>query len=212
MKARLAQLWFRLHTSYWFVPGVLACAAAALAAALIAGDARVQARELGWLGRFAITGAEGARVLLSTIAGAAITVAALVFSITMVVLNMASAQFGPRLLRNFMRHNATQLVMGMFVGTFLYCLLTLAAVATESGTTFVPQFAVAGGLVLGVVAFALLIYFFHHVSVFVQAARIVHDVATDLESALRSNFPERRNRGSRLSGAGTKSTATTPHC
>jgi len=191
MKARLVQLWFRLRTSYWFVPGVLAGAAAALAAVLISGDAAVQVREIGWLGRFAITGPEGARTLLSTIASAAITVAALVFSITMVVLNMASAQFGPRLLRNFMRHNATQIVMGIFVGTFLYCLLTLAAVTTNSGRTFVPQFAVAGGVLLGVVAFALLIYFFHHVSVFVQAERIIHDVARDLEHALRSSFPER---------------------
>lgn len=191
MKTKLAHFWFRLHTSYWFVPGVLAVSAAALAAMLISGDAAVQAREVRWLGRFAITGPEGARALLSTIASAAITVAALVFSITLVVLNMASAQFGPRLLRNFMRHNATQLVMGTFVGTFLYCLLTLAAVATESGNTFVPQFAVAGGLALGVVAFGLLIYFFHHVSVFVQAGRIIHDVAGDLEHALKSSFPER---------------------
>lgn len=191
MKTYLLRLWLGLRTSYWFIPGALAAIAAALAVALIATDVVIQGRELSGLGRFATVGPEGARTLLSTIASAAITVAALVFSITMVVLNMASAQFGPRLLPNFMRQKATQLVMGVFVGTFLYCLLTLAAVTSEAGRTFVPQFAVAGGLVLGVLAFMLLIYLFHHISVFVQAARIIDDVASGLEHALRSSFPER---------------------
>ncbi|MCG6876108.1 MAG: DUF2254 domain-containing protein [Betaproteobacteria bacterium] len=197
MRTHLLRLWLGLRTSYWFIPGLLAVVAAALAATLIAVDVAVQGRELAGLGRFAMVGPDGARTLLSTIASAAITVAALVFSITMVVLNMASAQFGPRLLPNFMRQKATQLVMGVFVGTFLYCLLTLAAVTSESGRTFVPQFAVAGGLLLGVLAFMLLIYLFHHVSVFVQAARIIDDVASDLEQALQANFPERLEDGQR---------------
>lgn len=134
---------------------------------------------------------EGARSLLATIAGSAITVAGLIFSITMVVLTMASAQFGPRLLRNFMMHNATQLVLGTFLATFVYCLVVLAAVRGGPDGAFVPQTAVAAGLVLGVSGFALLIYFFHHVSVFVQAPGIIESVASSLEATLRAEFPER---------------------
>jgi hypothetical protein len=92
MKARLLQLWSRLSTSYWFVPGLITVAAAALAVALVRGDAAAQARGIAGLDRFELTGPEGARALLSTIAASAITVAALVFSITMVVLNTAAAQ------------------------------------------------------------------------------------------------------------------------
>jgi uncharacterized membrane protein len=191
MSARVQRVWVRLRTSYWFVPGLLVGAAAALAAALISGDAAVQARGIAGLDRIDLTGPEGARILLSTIAGSAITVAALVFSITMVVLSTASAQFGPRLLRNFMRHNATQVVMGVFVGTFVYCLITLAAVRSDAGHEFVPQSAVAGGLALGVLAFALLFYFIDHVSRFVQATHVIADVARGLERAVRSSFPER---------------------
>ncbi len=191
MKARILQRWARVRTSYWFVPGLLVAAASALAAALIAGDAAVQTRGIAGLDRIDLTGPEGARALLSTIAGSAITVAALVFSITMVVLSTASAQFGPRLLRNFMRHNATQVVMGTFVGTFVYCLITLAAVRADADRLFVPQSAVAGGLVLGVLAFALLFYFIDHVSRFVQAGHVIDDVARSLERALRRSFPER---------------------
>jgi uncharacterized membrane protein len=191
MKARLLQLWSRLRKSYWFAPSLIALAAAALAAGLVSGDVAVQTRSIAGLDRFELTGPEGARALLSTIASSAITVAALVFSITMVVLNMASAQFGPRLLTNFLSHNATQVVLGTFVGTFAYCLVALAAVRSEAGRAFVPQTAVAGGLVLGIVAFALLIYFIHHVSRFVQTAHVVDDVARSLESALCATFPER---------------------
>jgi uncharacterized membrane protein len=191
MKARLLQLWSRLRKSYWFVPGLISFAAAALAVALVWGDAEVQARGVAGLDRFELTGPEGARALLSTIAASAITVAALVFSITMVVLNMASAQFGPRLLPNFLSHNATQVVMGTFVGAFAYCLVTLAAVRSEAQHVFVPQTAVAGGLALGILAFALFIYFIHHVSQFVQTAYVIDDVARGLESAFRATFPQR---------------------
>ncbi len=161
------------------------------ALALVAGDAAAQARAIAGLHRFELTGPEGARALLSTIASSAITVAALVFSITMVVLNMASAQFGPRLLANFLRHNATQVVLGTFVGAFAYCLVALAAVRSDDDAVFVPQTAVAGGLALGVAAFALLIYFINHVSRFVQTAYVIDDVARGLESALRETLPQR---------------------
>jgi uncharacterized membrane protein len=194
MKARLLQLWSRLRKSYWFVPGIITVAAVALAVGLVSGDVAVQARAIAGLDRFELTGPEGARALLSTIASSAITVAALVFSITMVVLNMASAQFGPRLLTNFLSHNATQVVLGTFVGTFAYCLVALAAVRSDAGDAFVPQTAVAGGLVLGILAFALLIYFIHHVSRFVQTAYVIDDVARGLESALRETLPRRADK------------------
>ena len=67
-------------------------------------------------------GAEGARAVLSVIASSMITVAGVVFSITIVALTLASSQFGPRLLRNFMRDTANQVVLGTFIATFLYCL------------------------------------------------------------------------------------------
>ncbi|MFZ6044315.1 DUF2254 family protein, partial [Vibrio natriegens] len=65
-------------------------------------------------------------VLISTIASSMITVAGVVFSMTMVVLSLASSQLGPRLLRNFIRDPVTQVGLGIFTSTFLYCLLVLA--------------------------------------------------------------------------------------
>ncbi|HUE89746.1 MAG TPA: DUF2254 family protein, partial [Vicinamibacterales bacterium] len=73
-------------------------------------------------------GPEGARAVLSTIAGSMITVAGVSFSITIVALTLASQQFGPRLLRNFLRDVGNQIVLGTFVSIFIYCLLVLRTV------------------------------------------------------------------------------------
>jgi hypothetical protein len=101
-------------------------------------------RDFGWLYTF---GPEGARAVLSAIAGSMITVAGLTFSITMLTLQLASSQFGPRLLRNFMADRGNQIVLGTFIATFGYCLLVLRTVRGIEGSSFVPHIAVAfGGL------------------------------------------------------------------
>ena len=98
-------------------------------------------REFGWLYTF---GPEGARAILSAIASSMITVAGLTFSITMLTLQLASSQFGPRLLRNFMRDRGNQVVLGTFIATFVYCLLVLRTVRGTEEASFVPH--VVGGV------------------------------------------------------------------
>lgn len=199
MKIRLVRYWEELRASYWFVPGLMATAAAALATGIIYFDWLVHVGRVRVLDRLylIVTDPSGARIVLSTIAGSAITVAGVVFSITVVVLNMAAAQFGPRLLRNFMEEAGTQRVLGIFVGAFIYCVIVLSAMRSEGGQVFVPQYAVAVGILLGVSSFAALIYFIHHVSVFIQAPRIIDNVATGLERSFRTSFDERRPGGLR---------------
>lgn len=114
MKIRLLAAWEDVRSSYWFVPAAMALAALVLSFITIAIDRRVQydwVREVGfiWSG-----GAEGARSLLSTVTGSVITVAGVVFSITLTALSLASQQLGPRLLRNFMRDTGNQIVLGTF--------------------------------------------------------------------------------------------------
>lgn len=191
MKIRLIRYWEQARDSYWFVPGMMSFGAVALAAGLGYLDTTAQAHELPALGTLYLAGPSGARAVLSTIAGSAITVAGVVFSITVVVLSMASAQFGPRLLRNFMEHGGTQFTLGTFIGTFIYCLLVLSAVRSDGGHVFVPHISFGAGVLLGVVSFLVLIYYVHHVSIFIQAPRIIDDVVRNLEYALRASFPER---------------------
>ncbi len=118
MKTKLLSLWESVHTSFWFLPTVMAIAAVGLSVGMVRLDRSVSVdtpllREFLYPG-----GAEGARLVLSTIAGSMITVAGVTFSITIVALTLASSQFGPRLLRSFMADKGNQVVLGTFVGTF----------------------------------------------------------------------------------------------
>ena len=135
-------------------------------------------------------GPEGARAVLSTIAGSMITVAGVTFSITIVALTLASQQFGPRLLRNFLRDFGNQVVLGTFVSTFLYCLLVLRTVRGSDDAEFVPHVAVTVGVALAMVSLGVLIFFIHHVATSIQASRIIANVAEDLEAAVERLFPE----------------------
>jgi uncharacterized membrane protein len=136
-------------------------------------------------------GPEGAMTLLSTIAGFMITIAGVMFSITIVVLTLASAQFGPRLLGNFLRDRGNQVVLGTFVATVLYCLLVLRTIHVNSPGEYTPYWGTLVGLVLAVCSLGMLIYFMHHIAVSIQAPNLITVVYGELEKAMTRLFPER---------------------
>lgn len=181
--------WDRLRSSFWFLPTGMAITAAALAFALVAVD---RSTPTDWLLDQAWVytgGADGASAVLQTIAGSMITIAGVVFSLTLVALSLASSQFGPRLLRNFMRDTTNQVVLGTFVSTFLYCLLVLRTIRHDTEALFVPHVAVTFGLVFALASLWVLIYFIHHVSTSIQADSVIARVAHDLTDALEEQFP-----------------------
>ena len=143
-------------------------------------------------GRFRVIfsgSSESARSILSAISGAMINVAGTVFSITLVVLTLASSQFGPRLLRNFMYKRINQVVLGSFASTYLYCLLVLNAVKGSDDFTFVPNISVLFALFLAVINIVLLIVFIHSVSVSIQTSQVVKSIGEDFEHACDNIFP-----------------------
>lgn len=169
----------------------MAGAAGALSFALIKIDSRLGAetvRDLEWLYTF---GPEGARAILSAVASSMITVAGLTFSITMLTLQLASSQFGPRLLRNFMRDRGNQIVLGTFTATFIYCLLVLRTVRGVEGSSFVPHLAVAFGVLLALASIAVLIYFVHHIATAIRIETLLARLADETHAAVDSVYPER---------------------
>lgn len=196
MKLRLARNLEQLNSSYWFFPTLMAVGAILTAAGMIYLDRLSQSPGAFFNNGFFVISPSGARSLLSTVSSSAISVTGVVFSITILVLSMASAQFGPQLLGNFMQHRGTQVVLGAFVGTFVYCLIVLSAVRNDEMLVFVPNLSVGLGLLLGILSFGLLIYFIHHVSVFIQASRVISDVGERMEASVSRAFPE-RDSGSR---------------
>jgi len=148
----------------------------------------VQTEAFPWLYQ---GGPDGARALLSAVAGSMVTVAATVFSITIVALQLAATNFGPRLLRNFMRDRGNQIVLGTFIATFLYCLMVMRRVYGEDYDAFVPHISVTVGIVLSFASISVLIYFIHHASTIIQASHVIADVVTDLDKAIERLFPEK---------------------
>src|SRR5260370_6539428 len=109
-----------LRTNLWLVPGIEVLAAIALFAITLSLDRAAYHNGFG-LPSWIISGsADAARRILAALAAAIITVVGVVFSILLVTLNLASTQFGPRMLRNFIRDRGTQLTLGSFVATFVY--------------------------------------------------------------------------------------------
>jgi uncharacterized membrane protein len=180
-----------LLDTYWFLPSLVTTGAIGLALLLIAVD-RATSQTRPWLEWAYGGGADGARALLSAVAGSTITVVSVTFSVLVVALTVSSEHFGPRLLRTFMRDRPAQLVLGTFMGTFAYCLIVLRTVQGEGErlTWFVPHLAVAGAIALALVSVGALIYYVHHVATSMQVAEITKRLALDLERTIDRLYPD----------------------
>ena len=139
-----------------------------------------------WLGS---GDAEGARVLLSTVAGSMITVAGVTFSMTLIAVSHAGAQLGPRTLSNLLRDRGNQVTLGVFTATFLYCLLMLRAVDASEETSFVPRLGVLLALVLSIASVGVLIYFVHHVPRTIHATDVVARIGRRLREGIEATRP-----------------------
>jgi len=192
---RLLSVWDLLRGSFWFLPSVMAAGAVFLSFGAVQLDAAMEADAYGRFEFIYLFGPEGARAILSAVATSMITVAGLTFSITMLTLQLASSQFGPRLLRNFMRDRGNQLVLGTFISTFVYCLLVLRTVKGVEGASFVPHLAVAIGVLLAVASLAVLIYFIHHTASSIRIETLLASLAEETAATIDRLFPERLGHG-----------------
>ncbi len=188
----------RLRERFWFVPATICVLAVLLAELLMALDEVVNIETFpGWLNAIIYrVGESGSRDILGGIAAASLGVAGTTFSITMAVLALTSSSYGPRLVRNFMADRGNQIVLGVYVATFLYCLLVLRSVRTlgdptvEGGTVFVPHLAVNVAVLLAMLNVAVLVYFIHHISDSIQISTLAGSLRSDLRSTVDRLFPE----------------------
>lgn len=176
---RLRNLWQQLIGSYWFIPTACVIIGILLAPLLVTIDQyfdRETVREI----TFAFTGNDdAARAIMTAIAGAVLGVAGTTFSITIAVLSMASSQFGPRLLRNFLTDTPNQFVLGAFIGTFSYSLLVLKSIHKYDVAFGVPQLAVTFAIIMAIICALLLVYFVQHMVHAIQASHVIQDASND---------------------------------
>lgn len=178
-----------IRYSLWFLPAIIITGAVVLAVAAIALDSRLD-REilLRWPWLFNTSG-DGARSLLTAVASAMITVAALTFSITVLVLSLGASQYTPRVIRTFMGNRLTQTVLGVLVGVFAYCVIVMRA-AQSAGETPVPSIAVSVAVVLALTGVGFLVFFLHHIASSIQASTIVSSVAAETIDTIDGLFPD----------------------
>jgi uncharacterized membrane protein len=187
--ARLRAVWpewqrEELRTNLWLVPTILIVGALGLFVLTLRLD------RAAYDGRFRIPSwvisgsADAARQLLTSIAASVITVVGIVFSITIVTLTLASTQFGPRMLRNFIRDRGTQLTLGTFVATFVYCVVVLVSIGPGGRGEFVPHISITAAFGLVLIDLAVLIYFIHHIATQIQLPQVIAGIARDLAQAV----------------------------
>ncbi|HEV2079552.1 MAG TPA: DUF2254 domain-containing protein [Allosphingosinicella sp.] len=190
MKRLFSRLFDAVRASYWFLPSVMAVLAIVLGAVMVwldAGPGTGLLSELGWYQK---AKPDGAHQVLSTIAGSMITVAGVVFSITIVAIAYAASQYGPRILTNFMSDRGNQVTLGTFIATFVYCLVVLRTIRGGDGDAqFVPQMAVMVGLLLALCSIAVFIYFIHHVPNSIHINNVVAQIGRQLIDGVQERFP-----------------------
>jgi uncharacterized membrane protein len=209
MNNKLAPLIEKTQSSFWFVPSLMILLSFIVAAVTVYIDVIHTQNNTNSLAFLYATDVDAVRSLLSTIAAAMITVTSIAFSITIVVLTLASSQFGPRLMRNFMMDKGTQTVLGTFISTFLFCIIIFCAISFKAPYVFKPGVTVAVAMTMTCFSVCMLIYFIHHVAKSIQADVVIDDVYCELQNNIAKLFPTVSNEKSLQSdGSFAQSTDT----
>jgi len=177
-----------LRTNLWLVPTIEVVIAVALFALTYALDRAAYRGDISLPSWVNSGSADAARQILTAIAAAVITVVTLVFSITIVALSLTSQQFGPRMLRNFIRDLGTQLTLGTFVATFVYAILALGSIGHSPRGDFVPHLSITVSLALVLASLGVLIYFIHHIAKSIQLPEVIASIARDLSTAIEAEM------------------------
>jgi len=176
---KLKSFWEYLHSTLWFLPFAIVGFSILLAIILIELEPSENGTQFFQKIQFFGSGAEAARIMLSTIAGSIMGVVGVTFSMTLVTLTLVSSQYTSRILRNFTRDRVTQSILGLFVGIFTYCLIVLCTISANDQGEFIPRLAVFFAFILALAGVGALIYFIHHIACSIQASNILSSIADE---------------------------------
>jgi len=178
-------LLYAIRSSFWFIPSLLAIASIFLAIQVASYEVAPTKNHIPFLPNAGIPLAS-ARLVLSTIAGSMITVASLVFSMTLIALSLISQQLGPRVLLRFMDDRPTQIVMGLFIATFLFSVIVLFRIDNNAVSGRVPGLSVLSSAGLAFISLGMMIHFVHHTANRIQADVLIAALGNDLNASSQS--------------------------
>lgn len=180
MKQILASLLEKLRTSLWPIPALIALACLALSQVALRLDEIDALRQFSE--HFLSVSESSLQNILSAIASSVVSFGGVVLSMTMVSMTLASGQFGPKVLREYLNNTLAKITLGLFIGTFVYCIVTLATLPAVT----VPGLTVLTALALALLSFMLFVMFIHHTTLSLQADRIVRTIALQLETSFEN--------------------------
>jgi uncharacterized membrane protein len=189
VRARLRTLWDAARTSLWLIPSLMIVVGFALAVTMLNIDvrwARGDRTEFWWVNH---GDGEDARNLLSTLLGATITMASMAFSVTVVALTLAASSYGSRLIRIFQADLRTQVTLGAFALTIVYCLIVLRSIHGRASVADVPHASVTLGTVLGFACVVALLFFISGVARSLVADEVVRRARDDIDASLAALPP-----------------------
>ncbi len=189
MLPRLTALGDRLRSSLFFVPMLFVLGGILFGEAMLLVDARVT----GIDPRLTAT-VDSARTVLTTVAGATLAFAGIAFSVSLLLISLASSQYSPRVVHGMFRDPFNKRVMGLVIGTFTYCLVVLRAVRgplEEAGDAVVPSVSILVAVALGIASILSIVAFINHGAHSMDVSRILHRVTQEALTQAETAWPER---------------------
>jgi uncharacterized membrane protein len=183
-----SKLLIHLRASLWFVPVLCVLAGALLAFGTIALDRFFDYEAVP---KSIVGGPDAATAILATVAASMVSLAALVLTITMVVVQLAMGQFSPRIVQRVLRDKPSQVAIGLFVATFVYAILAVREVTNlGDGTGQVPGISVVAAFILVLVSIAALVIYVHHIGRSLRVASLIELVGKDTRKLIDSKYPD----------------------
>ena len=186
---RISKLLIHVRSSLWFVPVICVLVGAGLSFLTIALD-----RSFGYdaIPQSLVGGPDAATAILATVAASMVSLAALVLTITMVVVQLAMGQFSPRIVQRILRDKPSQLAIGLFVATFVHAILAVREVTNRGdGTGQVPGIAVVTAFVLVLVSVAVLVMYVHHIGQALRVSALIELVGKETRTLIDRAYPDK---------------------
>lgn len=174
-----------VRSSLWFVPVVCVLAGVGLSLATAVVDRRTDYELIPH--RFT-GGPDVAIAFFSTVAASMVSLAALVLTITMVVVQLAMGQFSPRIVQTFLRDKPSQIAVGLFVATFAHSILALTEVNPAANR--VPAVGIAVAFLLVLASIVVLVLYVHHIGQSLRVASLIELVGGKTRTLLDDVYPD----------------------
>jgi uncharacterized membrane protein len=185
---KTSKLLLSVRTSLWFVPVLFVLAGVGLSLGTIAIDRHYDYKLIP---QSIVGGPDAAVPLLSTVAASMVSMASIVLTITMVVVQLAMGQFSPRIVQRLLQDKPSQIAIGLFVATFAHSIVTLREVTINGdGTGHMPGLSVMTAFVLVIFSIAVLIIYVHHIGQSLRVSALIELVGKQTRKLLDEVYPD----------------------